>query len=218
MKHFLVALTLTTAGAAAASAGTVTYNTTGSTLSCGSASGCVQNTSTQITVGGITLLYSPVPSATVNATPFSIIQYGNITSTGVGNMVALDGAILSLNIFSTPPGGSGTIPGGSLVGIINTNQSGATLTFGPNNTNSIAFGSKPGVVISAGNTSILYQVNLTSLGIVPPTPGDGNPFGTTTIGGNVSDISAPEPTTVLMLGLGLGGIGLLRGKRTTKLS
>lgn len=213
MKHLLVALTLTISGGVVASAGLVTYNTTGSTLSCGSNVGCVQNSSVQVTVGGITLIYNAALATTVEAVPFSIIQYGNITATGAGNTVSLNGILLTLNIFSTPPSGSGNIPGGSLVGTINTNQSGASLTFGPSNTTSVAFGFRPGVVISGGNQAFLYQVNQTSLSIVPPTPGDGNPFGTTTIGGNVSDVSTPEPSTVLMLGLGLGGFGLLRRKR-----
>ena len=209
MKNFLIALTLTTIGAVTASAGLVTYNTVASTLLCGTAVGCTQNTSTSITVSGITLTYNVEPGATVQAVPFSIIQYGNITTTGSGSTVALTGAILTINIFSTPPSASGVIPGGQLVGIISTNQSGASLTFGPSNTTSVAFGFKPGVVISGGNTALLYQSNQTSLGIDPP---NGSNLGVTTIGGNVSDVSVPEPTTFGLLGLGLCGLGLLGRK------
>ena len=44
--------------ATAASADVISYNTTGSTLSCNGVSGCVQDSTTSVTVGGLTLTYN----------------------------------------------------------------------------------------------------------------------------------------------------------------
>src|SRR5215475_992585 len=133
--------------AAAAMAGTVSYNTTGSTLSCNGVAGCVQNTSTSVTIGGLTFTYNAGSGSGV-VTP-SIINLGNIVSTGTGTNVGVSGLLLTINVNSTPPGGSGTLPNGSVSGTISTNNSGATITFSPNNTTT-GFGTLPGVVISGG--------------------------------------------------------------------
>ena len=128
-----------------ASAGTVSYNTTGSTLSCNGTVGCVQNTSTSVTDGGITLTYNAGSGSGV-VTP-SIINFGNIDSTGAG-ISNITGILLTININSTPPGGGGTLPNGAISGLISTNNSSATiLNFSPNNTTT-GFGTLPGVTIA----------------------------------------------------------------------
>src|SRR5271168_1630759 len=137
-----------------ASAGTISYNTTGSTLSCNGVGGCTQNTTTSITDGGITLTYNTGSGSGV-ATP-SIINFGNIVSTGTGTNVDVTGLLLTINVNSTPPGAAGTLPNGAISGTISTSNSGATITFSPDNTTT-GFGTLPGVVIGGGDQAFTYQ-------------------------------------------------------------
>jgi hypothetical protein len=207
---FGLTLTLASLAAVAASAGTISYNTTGSTLSCNGVAGCVQNTTTSVTVGGLTFLYNSGSGSGV-VTP-SIINLGNIETTGTGSNVNVSGLLLTINVNSTPPGTSGTLPNGAISGSISTSQSGASILFSPNNTTT-GFGTLPGVAITGGNTSLTYQVLNPTLGLEDPT--DGNPIGQTSIQGAVTDTSAPEPTTLVLMGAGLGVVGMLR-KRASR--
>ncbi len=190
-----------------ASAGTVNYDTTGSTLSCNGTAGCVQNSSTSLTDGGITLNYN-AGSGTGVLTP-SIINFGNIVSTGTG-ITNLSGILLTINVNSTPPGGSGTLPNGTISGFISTNNSGAVIFFSPNNTTT-GFGTLPGVVIGA----YTYQVLNPSLGLQAPTVG--NPVGQTSIQGAVSQASSiPEPAMLIPMAAGLGLIVFIRRRGTVR--
>jgi hypothetical protein len=154
------------------SASTINYNTTGSSLSCNGVSGCVQNTSTQTTIGGLTFTYNTGSGSAV-VTP-SIINLGNIISTGSGTNVNVTGLLLTINVNSTPPGAGGTLPSGAMSGSISTNNSGATIFFNPNNTTT-GFGNLPGVVIAGGGQQFTYQLLNSSLGLQAPTAG--NPVG-----------------------------------------
>jgi hypothetical protein len=207
MKSFLLFSGIASLMATAAMAGTINYNTTGSTLSCGAAVSCVQNSTTSVTLGGLTFTYNSGSGSGV-VTP-SIINLGNIVSTGTAANVNLSGLLLTINVNSTPPGASGTLPNGSVSGTISTNQSSSIITFSPNNTTT-GFGTLPGVIISGGGQSFTYQILNTSLGLQAPTVG--NPVGQTSIQGAVTDSSTvvPEPTTFLSLGAGLGLLGLVR--------
>jgi len=192
----------------AAAAATINYNTTGSTLSCNGVGGCVQDTATAVTVGGLTFTYN-TGSGTGVVTP-SIINFGNIVSTGTGTDVGVAGLLLTINVNSTPPGSAGTLPNGAISGTISTNNSGATILFSPNNTTT-GFGTLPGVVIGTPGQNFTYQILNPSLGLQAPTVG--NPIGQTSIQGAVTDTSVtstPEPTTLLSLAAGLGVIGLFR--------
>src|SRR5580693_5067284 len=111
---------------------TVNYNTTGSTLSCNGVAGCTQNTTTSVTVGGLTFDYNTGSGAGV-VSP-SIINLGNIDTTGTGTNVDVSGLLLTINVNSTPPGAAGTLPNGDISGDLSTSQSGATILFSPNNT------------------------------------------------------------------------------------
>src|SRR5882757_871068 len=195
MKQLLLTLSIAGLMATAATAGTINYNTTGSTLSCNGVAGCVQNTTTQVTIGGLTFTYNTGSGSGV-VTP-SIINLGNIVSTGTGTNVNVTGLLLTINVNSTPPGAGGALPNGAVSGSISTNNSGATILFSPNNTTT-GFGTLPGVVISGGGQSFTYQVLNPSLGLQAPTVG--NPVGQTSIQGAVTDTSLPEPTTVLLMG------------------
>ncbi len=94
-KYFLVCalagLLTTTAFAA-----TINYNTVGSTLSCNSIASCVQNTATQITIGGLTFTYNAGSGSGVVAP--SIINLGNVVATGAGTNVNISGVLLTINV------------------------------------------------------------------------------------------------------------------------
>jgi hypothetical protein len=205
VKKFVLTLGLAGLAAVAVSAGTISYNTTGSTLSCNGVSGCVQNTTTSVSVGGLTFTYNSGSGSGV-VTP-SIINLGNLVTTGTGTNVPVSGLLLTINVNSTPPGSSGTLPNGGISGTISTSQSSASIVFSPNNTTT-GFGTLPGVTIAGGPTSLTYQVLNPTLGIEDPT--DGNPIGQTSIQGAVTDTSAPEPATLVLMGAGLGLVGALR--------
>jgi hypothetical protein len=204
VKDFAFGLGIAGLMAGAVSAATlVNYNTTGSTLSCNGVAGCVQNTTTSVTDSGLTFTYNTGSGSGV-ATP-SIVNFGNIVSTGTGTNVNIAGLLLTINVNSTPPGAGGTLPNGAFSGSVSTNGSIATLLFGPNNITT-GFGTLPGVVISGGGSSFAYQILNTSLGIQAPTIG--NPVGQTSIQGAVSNI--PEPGSVIVISTALGALGLMR--------
>lgn len=198
--------------ATAASAGTVSYNTTGSTLSCNGVGGCTQNTSTSVTVGGLTFTYNAGSGSGV-VTP-SIINLGNIDSTGAGASINVSGLLLTINVNSTPPGASGQLPNGDISGTLSTDNSGAQITFLPDNTTT-AFGTLPGVDISGGGDSFTYQVLNPTLGLQAPTVG--NPIGQTSIQGDVTETltstSTPEPAALSLMGAGLAVLGMAFRKR-----
>ena len=192
-------------------AGTIDYNTTGSTLSCNSVSGCVQNTSTSVTIGGLTFTYFAGSGSGVN-TP-SIINLGALVSTGTGSGVDVTGLALTINVNSTP-GGSGSLPNGAFSGSISTSNSGATLHFSSNNTTT-GFGTLPGVTISGPSGAFTYQILNTTLGI--PAPALGNPLGQLSILGAVTDVTptgAPEPGAFVLMTAGIGLLGLKRIRRS----
>ena len=184
---------------AATASATVNYDTTGSTLSCNGVGGCMQDGTTSVTVGGLTLTYNSGSGSGV-VEP-SIINLGNIVSTGTGTSVNLAGLLLTINVNSTP-GGSGTLPNGAISGTMSTSGSTSEILFSPDNTTS-SFGNLPGVQIG----SELYQVLNPSLGLEDPT--DGSPVGQTSIQGAVTN-TAPEPTTFLLMGAGLALAGIVR--------
>jgi len=214
MSKFLSLLACLTASFASAS--TINYNTIGSTLSCNGVAGCAQNTTTSVTIGGLTLTYNSGSGSNV-ATP-SIVNFGNIVSTGTGTSVNLTGLLLTINVNSTPPGAGGTLPNGAISGALSTNNSGATILFSPNNTTT-PFGTLPGVVISGGGVSLTYQILNPSLGLQAPTVG--NPIGQTSIQGAVTDSSpalTPEPTSLFLMSSGIALIGFARYRRQSKTS
>lgn len=197
MRKLLAFTAVAVAGFAATPAmAAVTFDTTGSSLSCNGVVNCVQNNPTSVSFGGLTLNY--VAGSGVNIVPTSFINLGAVDASGSGSF-DLTGLLLSININQTVPGGSGTLPGGDLLGTITGNSSGATISW-----------STSGVTING------YQYTVTNnpLSIVPPAsciPGT-EICGVTTIQGQVAAV--PEPAAWAMMLLGFGGIGLaMRGRR-----
>jgi PEP-CTERM motif len=207
MKKFLLTLGFASLMATVASAGTVTYSTEGAWN--GGASGA----NSAITVGGLTLTFNAGSGALVNSTPGSFISLGNIVLTGTSTGTSLNGTTLTLKILETAPGSvNGTIVAGLITGTISTNQSSASIVWSPNNTTTAFAGNLPGVILTVGNVVDTYQVTQTTLGLQAPGVGTG----TTSIQGAVSDTSAPEPATLVMMGAGLGAFGLLRRRRAAR--
>src|SRR3974377_2240828 len=98
-----------------ASAGSIDYNTTGSTLSCNGLAGCVHNSPTSLSDGGLTLTYN--------------------SATGSGTLTPRKMSVLIvLRERDLPPRGAGeALPNGVLSGLATSDTSGATILFTPNN-------------------------------------------------------------------------------------
>jgi hypothetical protein len=186
----------------------IVYNTNGSALSCGAVIGCIQNTPVSISDGGITVTYNPGSGSIASIS--SVINLGNLVSTGTGTNVDLTGLLLSINVNDTSLGLSGALPNGVVSGTISTGSSSALIQFSPNNTTT-GFGTLPGVVLTLGAVSDTYQVLNPFLGLIDPS--DGSPLGQTTIQGDVVQFVAPEPATFGLLGAALVGLGFLARKR-----
>jgi hypothetical protein len=181
--------------AATAHAGTVSYDTTGSTLSCSSYFDpahplCTQNTPTSVTVGGMTFTYYPGSGSNVS-TP-SIIDLGKIVGTGAGSIAEFDAPstiLLTIKVNSTPPGASTALPPWNVQGGIYTDSSTASLVnlWTGSTLTTTTFGKLPGAIVSGGTQSFTYQILNTTQALVAPAAG--NPMGQTLIQGAVSEIS-----------------------------
>lgn len=192
LKHAAMAALLTlTLTIAVASAGTVTYNTDASTLTCGTAASCVQNTSQSVTIAGtFHLSYNEITGSV--STP-SQISYGTLQESGTG-AVSLAGIVLDLTIFSTPPGGTGSLPLGTLAGLVTGMASNASVGFaGP----SVQIGQELYTVIQS-----------------EPLPPPSSDSGMSTLHGVVTQVSTPEPATGILLGMGLLVLAIRRGSVT----
>lgn len=192
----LIALGIALLACASSQAYTLNYNTTGSTLSCNGVGGCTQNSSTSVTLGGITLTYNTGSGSGIllDASTFfsSNLNYGNIVTTGTGDTGALNGLSLTLNVNATPPGSSHAFPAAPFGG------------FGPANittSSSLAFvnfSSTADVFTDGSGDVITFQVSPSQVFLVAPT--NGNPLGQTTLEGSVNVVLAaatvPEPASV----------------------
>ena len=178
----------TVALSATPAAASVTFDTTGTTLSCNGAVNCTQVTSTSVSWNGLTLSYTA--GGGVGIDPPSNINLGFLNAAGVGPF-DVGGLLLTIAINQTVPGGSGSLPGGSLAGIISQTSSGATISW-----------LSPSVTING----YIYTVANNPLSIVAPNSG-----GLTSIQGTVQAV--PEPATWGMMLLGFAGMGFVLRRR-----
>jgi uncharacterized repeat protein (TIGR01451 family) len=161
---------LTLLAATTALADTVDFDTTGSTLSCNGVTGCVQDTAAAVTIGGLTITYSAVSSTGVTVNNLSTIGLGSIAASGTvgpGPGTGVSGLQLALNIHSTPPGLSGTMPA-TLSGNISTASSSATIAFPPANSSILPLCMCFGIQLSGGGHDYLYQIQSSSWDLLAP--------------------------------------------------
>ena len=178
--------------AATPAAASVTFNTIGSSLSCNGVANCTGGGSS-VAYNGLTLTYFANLSTTID--PTSNINLGGLQASGTGPF-DLTGLLFTIMINQTVPGGSGSIPAGTLSGIISQTASGATISW-----------LNPSVTING------YQYSVTNnpLSLVPPNSCLAGVCGLTSIQGEVAAV--PEPATWGLMLLGFGGIGMAMRRR-----
>jgi len=185
-----------------ASASTITFNTTTSQYSTG---GLVL-TGTGFNGASGTLTFTPNPSATVGVPTgidfgdFLVTCIGCSTQTQSTAGVIFPGFTFDLVVTDSTDGATGTFVGTGTGGAVFSNSDPIQITWSP-----LQLG--PGG--SFGSTYFTGP-NLTII----PAPNSGSPLGDTTVQGTVNTLSGvPEPTTFVLLGAGLLGLGALRRKR-----
>lgn len=199
MKKLLLVLGAGVLMSVAASATTVTYNTTSSQLCVGAGSCGVS----QQTIGNVNIAFTPLSSSTVDANPTTFGSFGSVDISCVGGGSActsqsLAGLVLTITISqSVPSSGTGSIPGGTITGSISGSASSAVINW------------SNGTSVQIGN--IRYSVANNPLALVPVTTNNG----VTSVQAIITDTTVPEPSTYMLISGSLVGLGLMR-KRLKK--
>lgn len=172
--------------AAAPAAAQIEYSTSGSFGGACSGSTC--------TVGGITITYNAATNIGTPVEAPSFISFGTFKTTGSTPSGEFS-VPFTLTITQTAPsGGEGSFSSGTVSGTLTLNSSQATFV-----------AADGGEEVRIGNS--IYSWFSTSYALVPPNVDAGAGMGVTTLQGQVSVV--PEPGTVLLLGTGLLGLGMV---------
>lgn len=173
----------------------VSYTTTGS---------FTPGSTSVLTAGGGTVTYlGGGGSVDLGSANPSNATFGTFTTAGFPTLTSLAGATFTLTINqTTPTPDSGTLLG-TLSGTIKVNSSNAFVNF------------SPASITLADNVTYTILQSANGVPLVPPSTdstGTVSP-GSTTIQGQISSPTVPEPGTVGLFGLGLAAVGLIGRRR-----
>lgn len=180
-------------------ADSVTFSTTGTFTG----SACASSGSVCSTGGGVSLSFEGLTNATVTpdqpgkgGTLFTFNSLGNFDASA-GSLTSFDGVGFTLNISQTvPSSGSGSLLA-TLSGSLQTTSSGTEVIF-----------SNPTSITLGGVTYQIYSSTPDGPGVVlSPYSTNG---GVTTLQGKISEVAAPEPSAILLLGSGLLSLAGIR--------
>lgn len=218
MKKFLLGLLACLGGLTASASVITSFNTVGSSLSCGGNLNCTGGGSSITFTSGtatLTLTYATNTENNLNvldSPAFSTTNFGTLTMTlgGSGDgSFNVAGATLSVVVNQTPnpfvaSGGFGVANlGGILTSIGGSNGGSAQVTF---STTSFNLGPQ---TVGPNNVTIAYNLNTQSFPVNSYSLSINNP---TTLQGALSATvtPVPEPTTYVLLGLGALALGAAR--------
>ena len=177
------------------------------------AGGAAPLVGTNINVDNVTGLQTPLNDGVTLSCSGCLLNFatGALTSSwnwGGPGSISLDGAILGAGIASSTNLFSGTFASASVVTLSGVTVVALTNFFATNNVNVTNFFGLPSGPGYVGNINLSFQV--------PSETVTGGAFNTVNGGqllsGDVA-INTPEPTSILLLGSGLTGIGLFNRKR-----